>query len=101
MRSAPPTVPGVPTANSSPASERRNASCTTDDSGTPAPTQNRPASSSKRHVRKSRPSVTTTPGKPSSATSRLLPRPTTTQGTPVRSHTSTSRTSAPTEAVCT
>ena len=46
MRSAPPTVPGVPTANSNPASDRRNASCTTDDSGTPAPTQKLCASSS-------------------------------------------------------
>ena len=64
MRNAPPTVPGVPTANSNPASERRNASCTTDDSSTPAPTQKRFASSSKRHVRKSRPARLPRPDKP-------------------------------------
>ena len=37
MAMAPPTVPGVPTANSRPASERLKASCTTADSITPAP----------------------------------------------------------------
>ena len=101
MRSAPPIVPGVPTANSSPASERWNASCTTEERSTPAPAQKRFASASKRLVRKSRPSETATPGYPSSATSRLLPRPITTHGTSVCSHASTRRVSARTEPACT
>ena len=95
MRRAPPTVPGVPTANSKPPKLRRKASCTTEESVAPAPTMKRP--SSNREVRKSRPRAMATPPKPSSATSTLEPRPTTTHGTFPSAHTSTRLQSAPME----
>ena len=81
--------------NSKPPRLRRNASCTTEDRVAPAPTMKRPFS--KRELRKSRPRATTTPAKPSSATSTLEPRPTMTQGTPSAAHTSMSPVRAPME----
>ena len=60
IETAPPTVPGMPTANSRPDSPRSNASVTMRWSTAPAPTCKR-CSSSNRKRRNSLPSVMTAP----------------------------------------
>src|SRR5581483_8890610 len=71
MRSPPPTVPGIPSANSRPAKPRAIASTTTR-----AP----PALSSQRVLENDRPSLTVKPGIPASATTRFVPPPSTKTG---------------------
>ena len=94
MEMAPPSVPGMPQANSRPVSDALAAVWTTFESGTAAPAHTVAASLDASTCEKSRPSTMTQPSKPSSATSRFEPLPTTTQSTSWDVRTSMTRWSA-------
>ena len=88
IRTAPPTVPGMPTANSKSERPRNAASRTACESRSPAPNVNTPDSASNTHFAKPAPKVITAPLKPASETSKLEPLPNIVQGMPSLRHAS-------------
>ena len=81
MTAAPPIVPGMPWRNSKPVSDASHAVCATCLSDAPACATMRPSAASTSTSESPSPMWMTSASSPSSATSKLLPRPNTCQAT--------------------